>query len=397
MLAALKASDIVTKWRAREREFLTFLETRPELKTEYGDVLAAQEAVYKNDVEANADLDAALAWIQKSSIVGYAVGLYEFAVERAKTSDREREPQFQERRWPDVREALLEDEPIIEGLEEDLLTIGFEKALKLPPSQAIPAVQRLVERTAKGGPPTARELARAVLQSTKLGAAHNRKALIDQSPDALAGTADPALAFARELEPTLTELRQRIRILNEKLLRNRARYARGLVAWKGSTMYYDANFTLRVTYGRAAGYANDAGERVPFATRFKDMFALAESRGNKGDFALPPKLLAWRRTIGDAVFNAKYADMIVNFVTTNDITGGNSGSSTLDRRQEIVGLIFDGNKEAMASDWIYNDRTGRALSTDVTFALTIAREVHGAGWIADELINAGKTPAPAGR
>jgi len=101
----------------------------------------------------------------------------------------------------------------------------------------------------------------------------------------------------------------------------------------------------------------------------------------------PPKLLAWRQTIGDAAFKSKYANMIVDFISTNDITGGNSGSSTLNRRLEVVGLIFDGNEESIASDWVYNGAAGRALSTSLRFALTIAREVHGAGWIVDELLN----------
>ena len=152
-------------------------------------------------------------------------------------------------------------------------------------------------------------------------------------------------------------------------------------------MYPDANLTLRATYGKVAGLIDSKGAAVPFATRFGDLFALAERRGNSGEFALPPKLLAWRKSIGDATFRAKYADMIVDFITTNDITGGNSGSSTLNRRLEVVGLIFDGNEESMASDWTYNGTTGRALSTDIQFALTIAREVHGAGWIVDELAN----------
>ena len=76
----------------------------------------------------------------------------------------------------------------------------------------------------------------------------------------------------------------------------------------------------------------------------------------------------------------------MNFVTTNDITGGNSGSATLNRTLEIVGLIFDGNEESMAGDWTYDARAGRALSTDIRFAPTVAREVHGAGWIVDELL-----------
>jgi hypothetical protein len=125
------------------------------------------------------------------------------------------------------------------------------------------------------------------------------------------------------------------------------------------------------------------------------MFKLAEQRGNKGDFALPPALVAWRKKIGDRTFAEKYARLPVDFVSTNDITGGNSGSSTLNRRLEIVGLIFDGNEEAMAGDWAYSEVAGRALSTDIRFALTIAREVHGAGWVVDELLAA--VPATAGR
>jgi hypothetical protein len=185
--------------------------------------------------------------------------------------------------------------------------------------------------------------------------------------------------------PSIRDSRQRVRVLNEKLLRNRSAFARGLAAWKGTTMYPDANFTLRVTYGRVAGYTSH-GKKVPFATRFGDLFALAQSRGDAGDFALPQKLETWRKSLGDAAFRDKYSMLPVDFVSTNDITGGNSGSATLNRALEIVGLIFDGNEEAMAGDWTYDETAGRALSTDIRFALTIAREVHGAGWIVDELL-----------
>jgi hypothetical protein len=117
------------------------------------------------------------------------------------------------------------------------------------------------------------------------------------------------------------------------------------------------------------------------------MFALAQARGNRGEFEMPASLLTWRKRIGESTFKQRYASLPVDFVSTNDITGGNSGSATLNRRLEIVGLIFDGNEEAMASDWAYSENAGRALSTDIRFALTIAREVHGAGWIVDELLN----------
>jgi len=392
VLAALKATKVVDERLGREREFMAFLETRPALKAEYGDVIAAQTEVYANDVEANADLDTAVRWLQKSSVVSYASGLYEFALARAQGSDRDREPQFQERNWADVRQGLLDDEPMVAALEEDLLAAGFERALALKPTQQIPAVQKLATRVSAGRstPLSPRDLARAVLGGSRIGSLEGRKPLVEALPSAFESSTDPAVMFACDLESSLRDLRGRVRILNEKILRNRSRFARGIQAWRGASIYPDANFTLRVTYGRVEGFTDQKGARIPIATRFGDMFALAERRGNAGEFALPAKLLAWRKAIGEAAFKAKYADMTVNFITTNDITGGNSGSSTLNRRLAIVGLIFDGNEGSMASDWSYNGTTGRALSTDIRFALTIAREVHGAGWIVEELLNPGR-------
>lgn len=383
--AALKATGVAAQQQAREREFLAFLKARPELQKEYGVLFDEHRRFYATTVEANADLDSALTWLQKASAVGYAATLHEFALERAKPSDREREPQYQERNWPDLRQALLDDEPTIAGLEEDILTLGFEKALKLAADRQIPAVKALVSRAGTSEP---RALAKAILQKTTIESLAERKRLVEAGPQAFEQSTDPAVVFARDLLPATRDQRARVRVLNETLFQHRAKFAKGLAEWKGQTMYADANFTLRVTYGKVAGYTDKSGRAVPFTTRFGGMFELANARGNTGDFALPPPLVDWRKRIGDTTFKVKFASLPVNFVSTNDITGGNSGSSTLNRRLEIVGLIFDGNEEAMASDWAYTERAGRALSTDIRFALTIAREVHGAGWIVDELLSA---------
>jgi hypothetical protein len=386
VLAALKETNVVADRQRRERELMAFLKTRPDLNAEFGGVLAAQAEVYAKDVEANAEHDAAIGWLQRADTVGYGIGLYEFSLERAKASDREREPQFQERHWPEVRQRLLNDDPIIAALDEETLATGFEKALALPASQQIPAVMKLAGTL--GAAATPKTMASAVIAGSKIGSLDARREWVEAKPDRFTASTDPAMVFARDLLPTIIDLRQRTRILNENLLRNRSAFARALTAMAsmtGAQMYYDANFTLRVTYGRVAGYTS-RGTRIPFTTRFGDMFTLAASRGNKGDFALPAQLEAWRKRIGDATFQKTYASLPVDLVSTNDITGGNSGSSLLNRSLGIVGLIFDGNEEAMAGDWTYSEAAGRALSTDIRFALTVARDVHHAGWIVDELL-----------
>ncbi len=385
LLAALKASDIVAQRQKREAEFTSWVKDHPLVGLEFAGVLDAQRAVYAKDVETNEDLDSALGWIQQSSAVGYALNLYEFALERARTSDRDRDPQFQERNWPDVREALTSDDPVIADLDADLLALGLERAIALDGRQRIAAVDNLAARL--GGGTAAASMAKAIVVGTSLLSVEARKKLVDAPVADVETSKDPAMVFARDLLSAVKEQRARVRVLNEKLFMNRALFARGMVAWKGQALYPDANFTLRGAFGRVAGYTDAKGAVIPFTTYFGDLFTLASARGNTGDFALPGRLQAWRQKVGDATFNAKYGRLPVNFVSTNDITGGNSGSATLNGRLEIVGLIFDGNEEAMAGDWVYNGTAGRALSTDIRFALTIAREVHGAAWIVDELLN----------
>jgi hypothetical protein len=379
---ALVAAEVVSSWRRRERELMDFLETRPELKAEYGSVLEAQAKVYAEDVEAFDPLDSALEWLQKSTVLGYASGLYEFAIARAKSSDAEREPQFQERRWPEVREELLNDDPVLLELDEDLLTRGFELALVLEGAQRIAAVESLAERVGRDP----RKLARAVLEGTEVDSLDRRKQWVEAPLDVLEESKDPAMAFARELEPALEATRKRVRVLNEKIFMNRAKFSRALSAWKHEELYFDANFTLRGTFGQVRGLVDREGREVPFTTRLDGLFRLAKEKGDQGDYALPAALRRWRESVGEEKFEKEYGSLPVNFVTTNDTTGGNSGSAVLDRSLRIVGLLFDGNEGSMASDWSYNEKTGRSIATDIRFALFVAREVHGAGWIVDELM-----------
>ena len=385
LLAALKASDVVAERKAREAEFMAWVKADPGKRAPFAHVFDDQRAVYAKDVEVNEAHDSALSWLMQPDAVAYAVSLYEFALARAKALDRDREPQFQERNWPDRREALLSDDPEIPDLDADLLAVGLERALALSDDQRPKAVDALKARMGPGATPAS--MAKAVIDGTKVLTLERRRALIDAAPAVFEASTDPAIVFARELLPAARDLRARVRVLNEKLFLNRATFARGLAAWKGQALYPDANFTLRATYGKVAGYTDAAGKAVPFTTWFGDMFRLAAARGDTGDFALPAKLEAWRKQVGDAEFAAKYARLPVDFVSTNDITGGNSGSAALNAKLEIVGLVFDGNEESMASDWVYSGKAGRALSTDIRLALTIARDVHGAGWIVDELLH----------
>jgi hypothetical protein len=358
--AALKATGVAAQQQAREREFLAFLETRPELQKEYGALFDEHRRFYATSVEANADLDSSLGWLQKASAVSFAATLHEFAVERAKPSDREREPQYQERNWPDLRQALLDDEPTIPGLEEDLLTLGFEKALALPARSPDPAVRRLSRVRISD----ARGMAKAILQKTKIESLAERKTLLEAAPQAFEQSPDPPWCSRGASAVHARSAGARAAAPAKRCHSTDRSSPKGSCGMEGQTMYADANFTLRVTYGKVAGYTDKSGRAVPFTTRFGGMFELANARSNKGEFALPPPLVEWRKRIGDRTFKVKFAELPVDFVSTNDITGGNSGARSEPQARNRR-TIFDGARTA-ASDWAQRGRRPRSAPTSAS-------------------------------
>ncbi len=125
----------------------------------------------------------------------------------------------------------------------------------------------------------ARRLAQELLSGSKIASVDARKDLIDESLSGLRQSGDSALVLARDLEPSLKDSRQRVRVLNEKLFINRAKFARGITAWKGASHYPDANFTLRLTYGKARGYVDRSGARIPVATFSRIRFLVSTCEG----------------------------------------------------------------------------------------------------------------------
>jgi hypothetical protein len=148
----------------------------------------------------------------------------------------------------------------------------------------------------------------------------------------------------------------------------------------GDSVYPDATFTLRMSYGTVKGWNTDDGTAVPAFTTLGGTFTRAESRAGDPSFELPKSWLGARARLNQAT--------PFNFVTTNDIIGGNSGSPMVDAKGRVVGLIFDGNLDSLAGDVVYDITRNRAVAVDVRGMLEAMRTVYGAGALADELTKA---------
>jgi len=189
---------------------------------------------------------------------------------------------------------------------------------------------------------------------------------------------DPMIEAARLLDPEARALRKGNEAQEEVKQQAQAVIGRARFALLGESTYPDATFTLRLSYGTVAGYVEN-GDTVPAITTMEGLYARSAAHHDREPFDLPP------RWVGREA--ALQPDTPLNFVTTCDIIGGNSGSPTVNRAGEFVGIIFDGNIHSLAADFGYDDPLSRALSVHSAGIIAAIRQVYGANALADELVN----------
>jgi hypothetical protein len=204
-----------------------------------------------------------------------------------------------------------------------------------------------------------------------------RKQLAAGGIKAIEESTDPMIVLARTIDPRARELRKRFESEVTGVERtNYSKIARAKFDTEGTKLYPDATFTLRLSYGAVKGYMENGKKIAPFTT----LGGLYDrSAGFKAQFPynLPPRWMEKKSAVNPATQ--------FNFVSTNDIIGGNSGSPTINKEGELVGLIFDGNIQSLVGDFIYDESVNRAISVDVRAMQEVLRKVFDANEIADEL------------
>ena len=246
------------------------------------------------------------------------------------------------------------------------LNLGEEKLGKDDP---------YVQAILHGGPVDA--TVDSLVDGTKLGDVASRKALIDGGEAAIASSTDPMIVAARRVDPIVRESQRKMRDTVSSVLTpagEKLGKARFLVY--GKDAYPDATFTLRLSYGTVDGYQYN-GTIAPPVTTFYGLYDRADSFGDKSPFDLTPK--------EEAGLSKLDLSTPLDFVSTGDIIGGNSGSPVVNREGELVGLIFDGNIESLAGDFEYDGTKNRAVAVHSAGMIEGLRKLYGANALADEL------------
>ncbi|MDE5578957.1 MAG: S46 family peptidase [Alistipes sp.] len=197
--------------------------------------------------------------------------------------------------------------------------------------------------------------------------------------------ADPAVALGKSVLALYSELAIARRASAKQLAEGHRKYVAGLMlqnpdkAWAS-----DANFTIRLTYGRVLPYNPADGIRYNHYTTLKGVIEKEDPK-NPAEFTVPEKLKELYAARDFGRYANKHGELPVGFLADCDITGGNSGSPVLNARGELIGLAFDGNWEAMSGDVAFEPELQRTIAVDVRYVLFVIDKFAGARWLLDEI------------
>ncbi len=382
-LLAMRDGKVETQRLAREKQLAGRIAADPKLAAELGDPVA-EIAKLNADERKLEQRDTVLDWLGRGSpMLGQAMTLWRSAEERPKP-DLDREDAYRDRNRSRFLQGIVRAQRSIEPA-SDRATLRYmlEQAATLPAEQRIVPIDQALAATGKA---TDAEKIEALLDklygATKMAELDARKEMAKESLEQLTRRGDSMLDFVKLLAPLQAERRELEKALEGAMLRVRPKYMRGLELLAGGRLYPDANSTLRFTYGKVAGFApRDGVVYQPFTT----LPGLVAKATGEGEFAAPQTLLDAAKAVPVEYVDSKLGAVPVDFLSITDITGGNSGSATLNARGELVGLAFDGNYEGVVSDFLFYEPSVRTIHVDMRFVRWVMDEVDHAHNLLEEM------------
>ncbi|MGQ9495056.1 MAG: S46 family peptidase [Thermoanaerobaculaceae bacterium] len=293
-------------------------------------------------------------------------------VTEVKKPDGERLEEYRESRLASLRFRLFSPAPVYPEFEEVLLAASLRESMeKLGPEDPF------IKAVLRGRSPE--QVAHEAIAGTKLGDPNFRKALVEGGEAAVKASDDPLITLAKAADPILRQERKWYEDNVESVERSAGEaIGKARFAIYGKNAYPDATFTLRLTYGTVTGYPYN-GTVAPPKTTFYGLYDRAHSFDFKPPFHLPQRFL-------ERIDRLNLATPL-NFVSTCDIIGGNSGSPVINRQGEIVGLIFDGNVESFTGRFVFDITANRAVAVHTAGMTEALNKLYDAAFLVQELLS----------
>jgi len=371
MLAGLLDAGLMARKQESERALRAFVEADPNLASTAGSAWSALGLALEG---ARSYYPAYYLMesrrMRMSALVHVAWRLLRLAEEREKP-DAQRLPEYRDTELESLKIDLLSPAPIYEDLERVKLADALTRLGRMLGGEHPIAITALAGR----GP---EERAAELLAGTRLTDLEYRRQLFEGGLSAVAGSEDSLIRFVRSLDPLARQLRKRYEDELESVIRDAyARIAKALFAKYGDSVYPDATSSLRLSVGTVKGYQESASH-APAMTTLRGAYELSAKHHNDPPYRLPPRWLERKEGLD--------LQTPFNFVSTNDIIGGNSGSPVINRDGQIVGIVFDGNIQSLPWDYQFDQTQGRSVSVDVRAIIEALRHIYDAAALAEELL-----------
>lgn len=373
LLDGFARKDIAAIKDVQDAEFRAWYAKQPNVSTT---LLAELDAAIASDM-ALSEEEFAWSVATNSDLLKSARTLYRLSLERQK-ADAERESGFQQRDLAFIKARLARlEQSYVNQVDQARFAAGLKRYAQLAAKSHPQGLDALLPAPAAVA---------ALYQQTQLADTAKRLAWLEKDQAAVAQSDDAFMQLAIKLQPVDAALEERRKEIDGNLERVIPQYMQAVIAWKksqGKPVYPDANSTLRVTYGTVSPYSpRDGITKGPFTT----VEGIVEKVTGKAPFEAPQALL-------DAVKEKRYGQfrdpvlgtVPVNFLTSADTTGGNSGSAVMNKRGELIGLNFDSTYESITKDWYFDTAITRAIHLDIRYMLWVMQEVDHADNLLKEM------------
>ena len=382
LLDGFARKDIAAIKDVQDAEFRAWFNQPANQKGASKTLLADLDAVIAADM-ALSEEEFAYSVAVNSDLLKSARTLYRLALEQQKP-DAQRESGYQERDLSFIKARLTRlEQSFVPSVDEARFAASLQRYAKLAAKTHPQGLDALLPAPGAVG---------ALYKQTTLGDTAQRLAWMSKDPAAFKASDDAFIQLAVKMHDAAMSIENRRKEIDGNLERVIPQYMSAVIAWKksqGKPVYPDANSTLRVTYGTVSPYSpRDGLVKGPFTT----VQGIVEKHTGADPFTAPKNLLAAVKEQRFGVFKDPVLGTVpVNFLSSADTTGGNSGSAVMNKRGELVGLNFDSTYESVTKDWYFDSAITRAIHVDIRYMLWVMKEVDHA----DNLLKEMKIKYPA--
>ena len=385
MIESYNKGSTLARKQLLESSLSNWIDSDNARKNKYGDALKGLNNLIQQDQQSQAR-DLILGYLNYSKMLSTANRLYRLSLENKKPNI-ERKGGYQERDIARFEQSMKAVNRRYDAdMDKKIILAMFKHYMQLPKSQRIASLDTFFNVDKNYNQQQFQAKLEKMYQTTKLSEQSTRVAWMNKAPIDFTNSNDPFIQLAIATHDERMDIEEASEELAGNIQSYRPKYMEALIAYFNSQnlpVYADANSTLRVTYGNVKGYSPQDGL---VATPFTTLEGIVRKDTGFDPFDAPKKQLALikEKQYGEYA-KQDLGSVPVNFLGTLDITGGNSGSPTLNDKAEFVGLVFDGVYESIIGDWDYDTKLNRSIHVDIKYMLWVMEHVDGATNLIEEM------------